>query len=180
MTQKQTSLVTDPIEHLHFLSEQRLFAASSPRVCFHLCVPLLLPIDQMLSVGGLQIQAMPEIITMIKTVMLMSISSLDLGRAPGTGFKMMCSAVPCAAFLYLLILRANPPCLNLQFFFVFLKTKKNLENASCTLENHRQLSWLPPSIMLTLNTLTSAFSTQFSQHLLRLSVSSPLCTLLHL
>lgn len=90
MIQKQTLLVIDPIEHLHFLSEQRLLAASSPAVCFHLCVPLLLPIDQMLSVGCLQIQAMTEmIIVMIKTVLLISISSLELGRAPGTVFKMM-------------------------------------------------------------------------------------------
>lgn len=95
MIQKLTLLVIDPIEHLHFLSEQRLFAAPSPAVCFHLCVPLLLPTDQMLSVGCLQTQAMTEMmIVMIETVMLMSISSLNLGRAPGTGFKMMCSAVP--------------------------------------------------------------------------------------
>lgn len=47
------------------------------------------------SVGCSAMQTMAEImIGMIKTVMLMSISSLDLGWAPGTGFKIMCSGVP--------------------------------------------------------------------------------------
>lgn len=71
------------------------YSKVSPAARFHLCVPLLLPGDHMQSVGYLAMPTMAELmIGMIKTVMLMSISSLDLGWAPGTGFIMMCSGVP--------------------------------------------------------------------------------------
>lgn len=115
MVQKQALLVIDPLEHLRSLSEQRLLAASSPTVGLRLSVPLLLPTDQMLSGACLQIQALTEIIIMtIKAELLMSIRSLDPGRAPGSVFKLVCRAVPCrarnAAFLYLLTLGADLPC----------------------------------------------------------------------
>lgn len=75
----------------------------------------------------------------------------------------------------------RPSLLQSAIFFVFLCREKASCHCALEFREARTASLtLPPSITFTLDTLTSVFSSQFSQHLLRRSISSRLCTLLHL
>lgn len=76
---------------------------------------------------------------------------------------------------------SRPSLLQSAIFFVFLRREKACCHCALEFREPRAASLtLPPSIMFTLDTFTSVFSSQFSQHLLHLSISSRLCTLLHL